>query len=260
MVDLTSSGDESGGGRRMTELSDLNCFIEASRGVDDDSALAALLGDFARELSFDGFSLFRGSSDGSPSIAITDYPEIWLERVISRRYHGDDPVYHAARRTAVGFRRDQIGEHLALTDRQRTILVESERAGLADWYAVPAHVSGETCGVSTFFVRTGRELPVARLPFAQLAGAFGFEAARRLRRDARGSAGPVPLTPRQVECLLLIARGKTDWEIGAILGLAEDTVGKYVNAARDRYGVSRRSQLVVRALYDGHFSLSEAVH
>lgn len=243
----------------MTELSDLNCFIDASRGVASDTELAALLGDFSREMAFDGFSLFRGSSDGSPSIAVTDYPESWLERVITRRYHGDDPVYHAARRTSVGFRRDQIDEHLVLTGRQRSILAEAERAGLADWYAVPAHVSGEACGVATFYVRAGRDLPVARLPFAQLAGAFGFEAARRLRRVGV-AAGPVRLTPRQVECLLLIARGKTDWEIGAILGLAEDTVGKYVEAARDRYGVSRRSQLVVRALYDGHFSLAEAIH
>lgn len=242
----------------MTELSDLNLFISASRDVENDLQLADLLSDFSREIAFDGFSLFRGSSDGSPSIAVTNYPEDWLERVITRRYHGDDPVYHAARRTSVGFRRDQIDEHLVLTGRQRAILDEAGRAGLADWYAVPAHVSGETCGVATFYVRHGRELPVARLPFAQLAGAFGFEAARRLRRDGV-SAAIVRLTPRQVECLLLIARGKTDWEIGTILGLAEDTVGKYVDAARDKYGVSRRCQLVVRALYDGHFSLAEAL-
>lgn len=244
----------------MTELSDLNEFIAASRDVANDAALGVLVGDFAREMAFDGFSLFRGSSDGSPSIAVTNYPESWLERVISKRYYGDDPVYHAARKTAVGFRRDQIAEHLLLSERQRIILAESERAGLGDWFAVPAHVSGETCGVATFVVRTGRELPVARLPFAQLAGAFGFEAARRLRRNGRHAVDAVRLTPRQVECLLLIARGKTDWEIGTILGLAEDTVGKYVDAARDRYGVSRRSQLVVRALYDGHFSLAEAMH
>lgn len=243
----------------MTELSDVNHFIAASREVSDDAALGALVGDFAREMAFDGFALFRGSSDVSPGIAVTDYPESWLERVISRRYHGDDPVYHAARRTAVGFRRDQITDHLVLTERQRDILAEAERAGLADWYAVPAHVSGETCGVATFFVGAGRQLPTPRLPFAQLVGAFAFEAARRLRRGGMPSVGVVGLTPRQVECLLLIARGKTDWEIGTILGLAEDTVGKYVNAARERYGVSRRSQLVVRALYDGHFSLAEAM-
>lgn len=246
----------------MTEIADLNRFIDASREVRSDAALKDLLADLSRSMGFDSFSLFRRSNEPGGSIAITDYPEAWLERVVDRRYYAEDPVYHAARRTLVGFRRSDLADLIRMSRRQETILDEAGRAGLGEWFAVPAHVSGEGCGVATFAMRSGRALPGERLPMAQLAGAFGYEAARRLRRD-RGHDGrpdPVALTSRQVDCLLLIARGKTDWEAGRILGLTEDTVGKYVDAARRRYDVSRRSQLVVRALFDGHFSLAEAVH
>ena len=245
----------------MGELSDINEFIASSRAAGSERALGSLLGDLTREIGFDFYSLFRRAGPQYPSIAISDYPEAWLERVIGRRYYADDPVYVAARRMGVGFARAEIPTILPMTQRQQRILEEAGRAGLSDFFAVPAHVTGEECGIATFAVRDGRALPQRRLPMAQLAGTFAYEAARRLRR-ARGEdpqPDPVALTPRQIDCLLLIARGKTDWEIGRILGLREDTVGKYVEDARRRYDVSRRSQLVVRALFDGHFSLAEAM-
>ena len=47
-----------------------------------------------------------------------------------------------------------------------------------------------------------------------------------------------------------MAAGKTDWEIGQILGIAEETVTDHLNHARDRYGGGKRTSLVARALYD----------
>ena len=137
---------------------------------------------------------------------------------------------------------------------------EAGRAGLGDGYSVPAHVPGEANGLCTFIVRTGRANPSRRLPMAQLAGAFAYQAARRLRTRSQPGAGDplVRLTDRQLECVLLIARGKTDWEIANILGLKEDTVTEYVDDARCRYDVGRRTQLVVRALMDGQITLQDA--
>ena len=40
-----------------------------------------------------------------------------------------------------------------------------------------------------------------------------------------------------------------------ILGLSRDTVHEYVEAARRRYGVRRRTQLVLRAVRDGHLNI-----
>lgn len=245
----------------MTVLGDLNDFIARSRDLADDNELQSLVGGISREIGFDNFSLFRHDvGSRADTIRITDYPEDWVSIVVERRYYVDDPVYQASRRTGVGFRRADLHQHLSPTARQVEILEQAEAVGLGDWFAVPAHVANETSGLATFIVRTGRELPERSLPAAQLVGAFGYEAARRLRRRASSApAGPVALTPRQVDCLLLVARGKTDWEVGRILGLSEETVGKYMDDARRRYDVSRRSQLVVRALYDGHFSIQDAV-
>jgi LuxR family quorum-sensing system transcriptional regulator CciR len=64
------------------------------------------------------------------------------------------------------------------------------------------------------------------------------------------------LTARQIECIDLVARGKTDWEIGQILGISEETVASHVRQACERYGVNKRTSLVFLALVDGVIMLS----
>lgn len=82
------------------------------------------------------------------------------------------------------------------------------------------------------------------------------EAGRALVRGRAVKAHGAPLTPRQIDCLRLIAAGKTEWEMGKILGLSPSTIHEYVEAARRRYGVKTRSQLVLAAARDGYVSLN----
>lgn len=55
-----------------------------------------------------------------------------------------------------------------------------------------------------------------------------------------------PLTPREAEALLWIARGKITWEAGRILGITEGTL----NAAA-KLRASTRAHLVARAFVLG---------
>ncbi|MFL5348393.1 MAG: LuxR C-terminal-related transcriptional regulator [Hyalangium sp.] len=66
------------------------------------------------------------------------------------------------------------------------------------------------------------------------------ELKRRLRR-ARDIA---QLTPRQVEVLELVARGKTNKEVAAVLGRSEGTVEVHVTNLLRKYGASNRAGLV----------------
>ena len=65
------------------------------------------------------------------------------------------------------------------------------------------------------------------------------------------------LTDRQRDCVLWAARGKSDWEISRILDVGEETVIRHVKQARERYGVQKRSLLIIRALFDGLFCFDD---
>ncbi len=56
-----------------------------------------------------------------------------------------------------------------------------------------------------------------------------------------------------------MAQGKSDWDVARILGLSPDTVHDHVEAAKRKYGVATRTQLVVRALFDSKIAFTDVV-
>ena len=123
---------------------------------------------------------------------------------------------------------------------------------------MPANVPGEPSGSCSFAVRAGRGLPRNRLLCAELIGAHAFRAARRIH-DYPGRSLHPHLSRRELECLRLVAAGKTDWEIAAILGLSVETAHHYVKSARAAYDVVSRTQLVVYGLRDAWISFEDAI-
>lgn len=64
------------------------------------------------------------------------------------------------------------------------------------------------------------------------------------------------LSPRQLDCLRLAARGKTSLQIAHALGISPRTVDEYIADACRRLGVRNRTQAVAKAtalgLLDDH--------
>jgi LuxR family quorum-sensing system transcriptional regulator CciR len=69
---------------------------------------------------------------------------------------------------------------------------------------------------------------------------------------------PPHLSRREVQCLRLVAAGKTDWEIAVILGISVETARQYLKHARLAYHAVSRAQLVVFGLRDQWLSFDDA--
>ncbi len=251
----------------MSRLADVNAFITASRAARSADDLRALMEPITREMRFDAYALFQQVRHFSwakkQSLAISNFSREWLEHFFGQRMYAYDPVLLASQRTAVGFRFDEVSSLVDLSERQRDVLAQARRAGIADGFCVPVHVPGEANGICSFVVGEAAELPSDNLPMAQLVGCFAYEAARQLLTSGEeivARAAPQPLTNRQLECIVFVARGKTDWEIAQILGLKEDTVKEHLNDARRRCGVSRRTELVVHTLYNGDLTFNDILN
>ena len=59
------------------------------------------------------------------------------------------------------------------------------------------------------------------------------------------------ITPREREILTLVAAGKANKEIGAALGIAEDTVKRHVSSILDKLRVNDRAQATAEAIRRG---------
>lgn len=226
--------------------------------------LAANLEACTRELGFRYYAMLHHTDlrkAGRALIHIDNYPAVWSENFIHSRLFLDDPIFHASLTTNIGFSWDSVPKLIRLRPKQSRILESARKIGLGSGFTVPANIPGEAHGSCSFASAAGRVFPYECLLAAQLVGSFAFQAARRIFCGRF----PMPLqavglTSRQRDCLELVAQGKTDWEIGTILGLKEDSVTKVVGAARRRYDVANRTELVVAALFDGQISFNEIRH
>ena len=245
---------------------ELQDFVRQCNVATSEEQLFDLLDLATRRLGFEQFAMgHHVDLTGPPADAmrLTTYDPAWVETALGKRYFVDDPIHAASMKTAVGFLWSDVPKMIQMTGRQNGILEAARRFGLAEGFTVPVHVPGEYRGTCSFGARSLDNLQPDALPTAQLIGVFAFEAARRImrarQRHEKGSSIP-SLTERQLACVTLVAAGKTDWEIGRILGISEGTAHEHIEAARKRYGVVKRTQLVIRALFDGQISFSDILN
>ena len=75
------------------------------------------------------------------------------------------------------------------------------------------------------------------------------------QRLAAGTAQTRPhLTPRERECLLWTAKGKTAWEVGQILAISDGTVVFHLKNATRKFNVFTKYHAVVKAIMLGLIS------
>jgi LuxR family quorum-sensing system transcriptional regulator CciR len=241
------------------EFERIAAFVGDVRAAAAISELKSILAEISAELGFSHFALAHHVDlrrVSTPAIRIHNYPSE-LEQ-----YHDDqelgsrDPVHRACQRTAIGFTWSDLPRMVQLTPRDLRVLDAAACRGIGEGFTVPAHVPGELSGSCSFATARGERFQADNLAMAQLVGAFAFQAARQFVRAPHAAPSP-HVSDRERECLIWIARGKSDWEIGTILGISVETVRQYVKHVRATYDVVSRSQLVAHALLAGTISFPE---
>ena len=251
--------------RRSDSLGLLQEFVRAAAAAEDTRGLKALVGDLCTELGIDYFALLHHVRFGRPienQVRLTNYPISWIA-TLRQQDRASDPVLRTAERTSSGFCWRDIETLVRLSEKERALFRQAERHGIGEGFTVPNHIPGEAFGSSSFAVLRGKEFTPEQACAAQALGPFAFEAARRLNETQSGAGEayvePAPLTERQRECLIYAARGKSDTVIAQLLDIRPRTVNEHIEAAKRRYCVATRSQLLVRALFRSEITYPEVL-
>ena len=231
-------------------------FARAARAARDLSALAVALRQATTALGFHYLRLQKACGEAF----LADLPAGWPQVLVPA-----DAALVAAAQCFAPFLWSDIPRLMACTPLQREFLAGVAACGIGAAVTVPVHRprgaddSGSYsvfAGACSFLMKADVSLPLSSLAAAHYVGALAFDAAEALTNAAPVADGP-QLTPRQRDCVALVAQGKSDWEIGQLLGISESTVHKHIEDAKRRFGVSTRIQLVVRSLFDAKLSFTE---
>ncbi|WP_066793596.1 LuxR family transcriptional regulator [Sphingomonas soli] len=244
----------------MINLAAAKEFLDLVRHATTNHELYEALAIVCAAMGFDYFALTHHvdfTARGTDAVRLHNYPPNWVAWFDENGLGVTDPVHRASQITSAGFLWDRVPGMIKLTTADRDVLERARGEGIGDGFTVPAHIPGEASGSCSFAVAPSSQVCDDHLPIAQLVGAFAFEAARRINQIRLVEADSPTLTERQRDCVLWMARGKSDWEMAQILGLSPETCTQHLNTARERFDVAKRPQLAVRALFDGHISFAD---
>lgn len=247
----------------MIAYAELQDSIDRLRRAETLAALHDDLCELTDKLGFDHYALAHHSSEARrpDTVALGSYPAIWVEEMVERRYYADDPVLIAAQSTARSFAWSEMAGMIRLTPKHRRQLELGAKAGLEEGVTVPINLPGSLPASCTFVVRDRDRFPDEALPHAHYAACHAFDAARRLAEPPPAETPPAPpLSTRQLDCIVLVSRGKSDGTAAQLLGISPDTVHQHVETAKRRLGVATRPQMVARALFDGHLSYADILN
>ena len=186
-------------------FSEIDFFMRLVAAVLNADDLAEAMSAITRELGFQYYALAHHvdlAATGAPAIRLHNYPTRWADYYEAHGLGVSDPVHRASQATNAGFRWQRIPTLIQLTPRDQQMLERGRTEGIGDGFTVPANVPGEAFGSCSFANDETRPILAATLPLAQVAGAFAFEAARRIWHVRDTGKDPPRLTDRQRDALL----------------------------------------------------------
>jgi LuxR family transcriptional regulator, quorum-sensing system regulator BjaR1 len=177
---------------------------------------------------------------------LVSWPDGWRDHYIERGYQQHDPVAARLRAAVDPFRWSDV----AIADgMSREVMSEAARFGMRMGYCIPVHgMNGYQAGISI----AGDEVDDDRQACSaiEVIATYAYMRLNRLKTPSRKS-----LTGREREVVSWIAAGKSAWDTGGILNIAEDTVNKHIKSAMRKLDVHTRAQAVAESIRRGEIAL-----
>jgi LuxR family quorum sensing-dependent transcriptional regulator len=169
----------------------------------------------------------------------------WAERYQAKQYCLIDPVVTASCRSTGAF---TLHEVAAASRLGAAILADGRMHGLFDGLCAPIRAGYDEVG----FVLLGADHLLNPTDYER----FLMQGMSEAYARAGLALLPLPpepprLTRRETECLKWVSAGRSDPQIGMILGLSPNTVHAHVEAAKSKLNANSRAQLVLRAVMAG---------
>jgi LuxR family transcriptional regulator, quorum-sensing system regulator SolR len=226
--------------------------FEAMERAQTADELQTQMARFAREMGFEHFAYaltVKVPSLKTQQYYINGFPDGWAEKYLASGYFKVDPIIGHAESSSLPAIWTDDAFH---DDKSHEFWEEAGNFGLAEGLSFAVK---EQAGVTGIFSLArdkaldlkGQDL-AALVGRAQMFASLLHHAVARIDLPKLLPQNIAPLTERERECLKWSADGKTAWEIGKILSIAERTVVFHLNNVVQKLGAANKTQAIVRAV------------
>ncbi len=237
--------------RQATANAMFDFITESSQARDDNAVLASL----DKAAKFFGMDCYAISGIPLPNERIDPYfmlnawPDGWFERYVQENYVHVDPVIYRTKMSNEAFVWSEALADKPLSRSAKRVMNEATEFGMMDGYSVPLHSVGGFQAIVTFGAHKV-DLSSEQRGALHIISIYAHNRLRAFMADnsERMAAAAAKVTPREREVILWCAAGKTNWEIGQILGISEKTVQHEIASACRKLNSVNRAQLIAESI------------
>ena len=234
----------------MLELVPVEDFITKIQKIDDLEQLHLAFAQEIETLGFDKYTCLSFVDMNDPpadAIQVFRFPEKWVERYKQKEYYKDDIVIQCLLNQSgpYGWKNlDTSGK------RNPQIFSEAREFGILAGMTVPITLPGHyPCSINIAGDQVHTD-PNSFHILHLIAEYYYFRIVDLSKQDKKSYVLP-SLTPREHECLIWMAKGKSDYEIGYILSISSRTVNGYIENIRKKFDANTRTRAVALAVFAG---------
>lgn len=241
----------------MRRASTAACW-QAAACIEAGSDVAAVAAAFADAIAPCGYThsvlaAFLPADRGPPPyVFFSNTPDVWRQTYLDNNMSAIDSVIAESRRRIAPFTWAELLAMRPEPPEEEPLSAFSAACGLEDGFVVPIHGPGGYVAVASLLSTHVLPSPTPeQRAWLYMLSFLAHERCRALKNVDPGGPQIEKLTARENDCLRWVAAGKSDWEIGRILGIAPTTVKFHVERARRKLGAHSRTQAVARLFLRG---------
>lgn len=236
-------------------------FLDQIRNVEDVASLEAAFSKALWDLGFREWAYQVIRTDALPDekpLILTTFSDAWYNHYIDSGYHRVDPVILNGPNQVAPFTWSAMSFGVEPSPEQRRLFAEAAEFGVGEGVGIPIHGARGALAMTSMVSDHGMEgldrlMSTVGQDVHLLSLAF-HNHARELLALGRMGRTTVSLTPRERECLLWTAAGKSAWQTAQILGISYRTVYFHLANVRSKMGVVNVYHAVMKAIMEGIIS------
>jgi LuxR family quorum sensing-dependent transcriptional regulator len=231
-------------------------FVDRLAGLGSAETVIEAFRDEAEHFGCSAFALGelpRTGSRGIPPFFVSTWPSRWLEVYFGEYFAVGDPTVEHARAAVLPATFSDLRRRQQAAGGSIKVFEAAAAHGWPEGLSIPVHGPNGYSGIVALAAET-RELSPPDRAALHLMALYLHERLKELMAPA-----PSPDRPRlsrgEIECLQWLVAGKSDWEMGEILGISEATAHWRIEKAKKKLGVKTRAQIAALAIKHGYVTL-----
>ena len=183
-----------------------------------------------------------------------EWPDRWRQFYFQSGVLEHDPVVEALGYMEAAFTWEELRVRRGLTIAGTEALNKIAAEGWVDGLVVPIHRAGTHFGLISL-VTLDHKIALDEKALLTSVSLIFHDRLRSLVPREGFRIPPAGLTPREIECIRLIAEGLSDIRAGDVLGIRASTVHEHAERAKFKLGARNRAELASLAIAYGIIAL-----